>query len=113
MRASAPGSSSSSDVGFGVRVTHLIFARQLRDRVRSGEITCSVRIWMHPHVKVGGRYALPPGEIVVDSLVEIALADITPALARRSGFKGVLDLLKTAKHGKGQRVFLVEFHYEE
>lgn len=68
---------------------------------------------MRPHVKVGGRYSLPPGEVVVDSLIEIALADITPELARRSGFKGVLDLLKVARHGKGQRVFLVEFHYEQ
>ncbi len=89
------------------------FAKQVRDRVRSGEITCSVRIWTQPHVKLGGRHALPPGEIVVDSLLEIELADITPELARRSGFKGVVDLLKTAKHGRGSRVFLIVFHYEE
>jgi len=87
------------------------FLRGLRDRVRSGEITCSIRIWTQPHVKVGGRYAFPPGEIVIDSLMEISLEDLTPALARRSGFKGVVDLLKTAKHGRGRRVFLVEFHY--
>jgi len=87
------------------------FARRLRDRVRSGEMTCSVRIWTQPHVKLGGRYALPPGEVVVDSLLEIELADITPELARRSGFKGVIDLLKVAKHGRGRRIFLVAFHY--
>jgi hypothetical protein len=89
------------------------FAKQLRDRVRSGEITCSVRIWTQPHVKIGGRYALPRGEVVVDSLLEIELADITPDLSRRSGFKGVVALLKVAKHGRGQRIFLVGFHYEE
>jgi hypothetical protein len=89
------------------------FTKKLRERVQSGEITCSVRIWMQPHVKIGGRYALPPGEVVVDSLFEIGLADITPDLARRSGFKGVVDLLKTAKHGRGERIFLVGFHYEE
>jgi hypothetical protein len=89
------------------------FAEPLRDRVRSGEITCSVRIWTQPHVKLGGRYALPPGDVVVDSLLEIELADITGELARRGGFKGVVDLLKVAKHGSGQRVFLVGFHYEE
>jgi hypothetical protein len=38
--------------------------------------------------------------------------DITPALARTSGFAGVADLLKTAKHGSGENVYLVEFHYE-
>jgi hypothetical protein len=89
------------------------FTQRLRDRVRAGEITCSVRIWTQPHVKIGGRYALPPGGVVVDSLLEIELADITPQLARRSGFKGVVDLLKVAKHGRGSRIFLVEFHYEE
>lgn len=91
----------------------MTFAKQLRDRVRSGEITCSVRIWQRPHVKIGGRYALLPGEVVVDSLLQMELDDITPALARRSGFEDVADLLKTAKHGRGDRVFLVEFHYEE
>lgn len=89
------------------------FAKALREPVRSGEITCSVRIWQQPRVKVGGRYALPPGEIEVESVLEIGLDDITPELARRSGFKGVVDLLKVAKHGRGQRVFLVEFHYVE
>ncbi len=89
------------------------FTKALRDRVRSGKVTCSVRIWKQPRVKVGGRYSLPPGEIVVESLLEISLEDVTPDLARRSGFKGVVDLLKIAKHGRGQRVFLVEFRYAE
>ena len=79
--------------------------------MRSGEITCSVRVWKQPRVKVGGRYALSPGRIEVDAVHEITLADVTPELARRSGFKGVVDLLKTAQHGSGTRVFLVEFHY--
>lgn len=87
------------------------FLKELRERVRTGEITCSVRIWQRPHVRVGGSYALPPGRIEVTALREISLADLTPALARRSGFAGVVDLLKTAKHGPGRRVFLVEFKY--
>ena len=87
------------------------FTKALHDRVRGGEITCSVRIWKQPRVKVGGRYSLPPGAIVVESLLEISLEDITPGLARRCGFAGVVDLLKTAKHGRGRRVFLVEFRY--
>ena len=89
------------------------FLRELRDRIRNGEIECSVRLWQRPHVKVGGRYALPPGQILVTALAEISLADITPDLARRSGFVGVVDLLKTAKHGPGRRVFLIEFRYEK
>lgn len=89
------------------------FTRKLHDGIRSGAITCSVRIWKNPRVRVGGRYALGPGHVEVESIREIGLEDITPALARRSGFKGVIDLLKVAKHGRGERVYLVEFRYSE
>jgi hypothetical protein len=89
------------------------FAEHLRDRVRAGEITCSVRIWKQPRVKIGGRYALPPGEIEVENLFEINLADVTPELAARSGFEGVDDLLAIARHGEGEHVFRVEFRYQE
>jgi hypothetical protein len=40
------------------------------------------------------------GEIEVDSIEPIGFPDITPELARESGFLGVLDLLKVAKHGR-------------
>ena len=52
------------------------------------------------------------GEIVVDSIETIGFADITPELARESGFLGVLDLLKTAQHGRGEKIYLIKFHYE-
>ena len=71
-----------------------------------------MRIWQRPRVKVGGRYKLNEGHVVVDSLRRIEFDDITRTLARRSGFAGVADLLKTAKHGHGEQVFLVEFHYQ-
>ena len=89
----------------------MIFTKRLRDRVRRGEITCSIRIWMRPHVKVGHRYRMEEGEIEVDSVLPMDLPDVTPALARESGFKGVVDLLKVAKHGRGENVYLVRFHY--
>jgi hypothetical protein len=89
----------------------MMFAKRLREPVARGEITCSVRIWQSARVKVGGRYAMGAGEIEVTSIREISMQDITPELARRSGFLGVVDLLKVAKHGPGERVFLVEFEY--
>jgi len=89
----------------------MMFAKRLRDGVRRGEITCSVRIWMRPRVRVGARYRMDDGEIEVDSIESIGLPDITPQLARESGFLGVLDLLKIAKHGKGENIYLVRFHY--
>jgi hypothetical protein len=51
------------------------------------------------------------GQIVVDSLVPMSLADITDDLARESGFSDVKDLLQTAKHGSGENVYLIRFHY--
>ena len=89
----------------------MMFTRRLRERVKAGEITCSVRIWTRPHVKVGNRYAMDEGEIEVDSVLPMSLPDVTPELARESGFKGVVDLLKVAKHGRGENVYLVRFHY--
>jgi hypothetical protein len=91
----------------------LQFTRRLREPIMSGEVTCSVRIWRSPHVKVGGRYRLGSGEIEVTSVKEISLGDITPSLAVRSGFLGVVDLLKVAKHGPGERVFLIDFVYHD
>src|SRR6266436_3641334 len=89
----------------------MTFTRRLREGVRRGEITCSVRIWTRPHVKVGGRFRMEEGEIEVNSIVPIGFPDITPELARESGFLGVLDLLKVAKHGKGENIYLVRLHY--
>jgi hypothetical protein len=89
----------------------VIFTKRLREGVRQGRITCSVRIWMRPHVKAGQRYRMDEGEIEVDSILPISFGDITPELARASGFEGVVDLLKVAKHGKGQNVYLIRFHY--
>jgi hypothetical protein len=87
------------------------FTKRLREGVRRGDISCSVRIWLRPHVKVGARYRMDEGEIEVDSIEQIGFPDITPQLAVASGFLGVLDLLKVAKHGKGENIYLVRFHY--
>ena len=36
----------------------MMFTKRLREGVRRGDITCSVRIWVRPHVRVGGRYRM-------------------------------------------------------
>ena len=87
------------------------FTKFLRDGVRSGAITCSVRVWTRPHVAAGRRYRFEEGEIEIDSIDPIGWDDITPALARASGFLDVRDLLAVAKHGRGENVYLVRFHY--
>jgi hypothetical protein len=52
------------------------------------EITCSVQIWMRPHVKVGARYRMEEREIEVDSIKPIGFL---PIVARRRGPRNRLE----------------------
>ena len=87
----------------------MMFAKPLRQRVRSGEITSSVRIWQRPNVRVGGRYPLLDGHIEVTRLQEVDLDDITEAVAREGGFESLEALMETARHGRGERIFILDF----
>jgi hypothetical protein len=89
----------------------VLFTKYLRDGIRSGAITTTVRVWQRPHVTVGHRYQMEGGEVEVDSIVPIGFDDITPGLALECGFAGVEDLLKVARHGSGENVYLVRFHF--
>jgi hypothetical protein len=89
----------------------MTFTKELREGIRRGRIRCTVRIWTRPHVKVGGRYRMDEGHVVVDSIASIDVSDITYDLARESGFQSVEDLLRVARHGRGDNVFLIRFHY--
>ena len=89
----------------------MVFTKALREGVRRGRIRCSVRIWQRPHVKVGGRYPMDEGHIVVESIEPITLRDVTRHLARESGFPTVKALLDVARHGPGRNVYLSRFHY--
>ena len=89
------------------------FTKRLHPGIAAGVIDCSIRIWKYPRVKVGARAPLGLGHVEVTAVTEIPRKAITNKLARRSGFKDVEDLMKVAQHGSGDRVFLVEFIYEE
>lgn len=87
------------------------FTKRLREGVKRGRIRCSIRIWQSARVKAGGKYPMEDGHIIVDSIEPIRKKDITHDLARESGFESVDDLLGVAKHGPGERIFLIRFHY--
>ena len=89
----------------------MMFTKRLREGVRRGRIKCSIRIWQAPRVKAGGRYRMDEGHIVVDSIAPIAVTEITYDLARESGFESVDDLLGIARHGSGDKAYLIRFHY--
>src|SRR5690348_6626506 len=89
----------------------MMFAKRLRQGIRDGRITCTIRIWQRPRVKVGGVYPMEGGRVVVSSVREIVLDDVTDALARESGFDDAADLLQTARHGPGDNVYLIRFRF--
>ena len=51
------------------------------------------------------------GHIVVDSISQISASDLTNDLARESGFESVEDLMRIAKHGSGDNIYLIRFRY--
>ena len=89
------------------------FTKRLHEPIRAGVITISIRVWKRLHVKAGARYRLGqgPGYIVVDAIHEIELQNITDELAIESGFENTEDLMQTARHGSGQHIYLIRFHY--
>jgi hypothetical protein len=89
----------------------MLFQSRFHDPIRRGDLTSTIRIWHRPRVRIGGRYSLGGGSIEVERIQEIEFDALTPALARRSGFASVVELLKVAKHGAGQRIFLIDFRY--
>ena len=89
----------------------MVFTKHLREGIKRGRITYTIRFWLHPHVKVGGRYPMDDGHVVVESIEQIHQKAITQKLARESGFDNVEHLLQFAKHGKGENIFLIRFHY--
>jgi hypothetical protein len=89
----------------------MVFTKRLRGGIKRGRIRCSVRIWHSPRVKVGNRYRMDEGQIVVDSIEAIKMKDVTHDVARESGFESVKDLLGIAKHGSGNKIYLIRFHY--
>lgn len=91
----------------------MLFTKRLRQGIVQGRITCTVRIWQWPHVKLHGRYRLGRGYVEVDAIRQIAPSDINDKLGRRCGFGSAQELLKVAKHGRGQIVYLIDFHYVE
>jgi hypothetical protein len=54
---------------------------------------------------------LEEGHIEVTSVREISWDDLSDSLARAGGFRNLVDMMKTAKHGSGQRVYYVRFRY--
>ena len=90
------------------------FSRDLRERVASGGITLTVRLWSRPQVKVGGRYEVVGRTIEVDDVDLVPFSSITSADMKRSG-EADREAMRTRVAHAGRvdddtPVYRIEFH---
>ena len=74
------------------------FSSDLRAGVLAGDITVSYRLWKHPQVKVGGRYALGDDVIQIDSIDLVPFRSVSAVDVRRSGEPDLESLRRRAAH---------------
>jgi hypothetical protein len=90
------------------------FSPELRERVASGRITLSIRLWSRPQVKVGGQYATGAARIEIDSIEMIPFSAVAAADVRRAGESDRESLRRRAAHAgpieDDTLVYRIEFH---
>jgi hypothetical protein len=90
------------------------FSPELRERVASGRITLSVRLWQRPKVKVGGQYAMAAVRIEIESIEMVPFSSLTTTDVRRSGERDRESLRTRAAHAgpidDDTLVYRIEFH---
>jgi hypothetical protein len=90
------------------------FSKDLRDDVIAGDITVSFRLWQRPRVRAGGRYAVGPAVIEVDSIELIPFSGIGQGDVRRSGERSLEALRQRAAHAgdivADTLLYRIEFH---
>jgi hypothetical protein len=98
----------------GRSVGPMQFSPELRDRVASGRITLSFRLWSRPKVKLGGTYAMGGARIEIDSIEMVPFSSVTAADVRRAGEKDRESLRKRTAHAgpidDDTLVYRIEFH---
>lgn len=90
------------------------FSPALRDRVATGRITLSFRLWSRPKVKIGGQYATGAVRIEIDSIEIVPFSSVTAADVRRAGENDRESLRQRAAHAgpidDDTLVYRIEFH---
>jgi hypothetical protein len=74
------------------------FSRDVRERVESGQITVSFRLWRRPKVRVGGRYPIGAVHIEIDAIELMPFSAITSEDVRQAGERDLESLRERAAH---------------
>ena len=91
-----------------------MFSPELRDRVRAGDITVSIRLWSRAKVKAGGRYQSHGFTIEVDVVELLPFSAVTAEDVVQSGEADRESLRRRAAHAgpidENTLVYRIEFH---
>jgi hypothetical protein len=80
----------------------MLLKREVLEAIRRGEIDLQFRRWSRPTVRAGGTLKTKLGILHIGAVDEMSPDDVTPADARRAGFRDVADFrrwLDTMKDG--------------
>lgn len=90
------------------------FSRELREDVAAGDITLSFRLWRRPQVRIGGRYAVGPAVIEIDSVELVPFSSVTTADVDRAGERDLESLRRRTAHAgpvhDDTLLYRIEFH---
>jgi hypothetical protein len=93
------------------------FSPELRDRVASGEITVSYRLWSRPQVKAGGVYRCGAAQFQVDEIELVPFSSVTDEDLALTGERDLESLRQRAAHAGpidgDTLVYRVDFHVVE
>jgi hypothetical protein len=82
----------------------MLFKQDFLEGIQAGTITLAFRRWQRPTVKAGGTLLTAVGQLAIDDVRAVTLAEITAADARRAGWQSLEALRKELQAGaRGSR----------
>jgi hypothetical protein len=79
--------------------------------VEAGAVRVTYRAWQAPRVRVGVRYSLGDGSILIEACVPVRAAPISDEEARNAGFRNRKSLLKAAAHRRPAGLSIPKVRY--
>jgi hypothetical protein len=89
----------------------MLFKQAFLEGIQAGTITVAFRRWERPTVKAGGTLLTAVGQLAIEDVRPVALAEITAADARRAGWESVEALrkeLQRGARGDGGQIYRIE-----
>jgi hypothetical protein len=86
----------------------MVFKQAFLDGIQAGTITVAFRRWRRPTVKAGGTLLTAAGQLSIDDVRPVTLADVTAADARRAGWDSLEALRKDLQRGDGGQIYRIE-----